>query len=179
MVARQEERASASGTELAFGLLARSRALVAVGDAEPLYLEAIERLGRSGAVPELGRAYLLYGEWLRRERRRRDAREVLRRALEIFASVGAAAFAERARTELRATGERARRRTDETRDELTPHETRLLKLVVDGHSYKSAASELGVTVKKISFHLQQIYGKLQAHSKSEAVAKVLRARIIQ
>ena len=130
---RLAERAAAAGTPLALGLLARSRALLAGdADAEPLYEEAIEHLKQCRARPQLARAYLVYGEWLRRQRRRRDAREQLRTAHEMFTSMGAEAFAERARIELLATGERARQRTAETAEELTPQEAQIARLVSQG-----------------------------------------------
>ena len=114
---RLEERTRAAGTDWALGVLARSRALMSEGeDADALYREAIERLERTRIRVELARAHLLYGEWLRRESRRVDARDQLRTAHEMFSRVGAEAFAERARRELLATGETARKRTDETRD---------------------------------------------------------------
>ena len=117
---RLAERAAAAGTPLALGLLARSRALLAGdADAEPLYEEAIGHLEQCRARPQLARAYLVYGEWLRRQRRRRDARHQLRTAHEMFTATGAEAFAERARIELLATGERARQRTAATEIELT------------------------------------------------------------
>ena len=115
-VARLADQALAAGTELALGLLARSRALLAEDDdAEHLYREAIRRLEQCSAVPEHARAYLVYGEWLRRQRRRRDAREQLHTAYDMFGSIGAEAFAERARIELLDTGERSRQRTARTR----------------------------------------------------------------
>ena len=118
------ERTRAAGTELALGIEARSRALLSDGGvAERLYREAIERLGRTRLAFELARAHLLYGEWLRRDRRRIDARDQLRRAQDMFTSMGAEAFAARAGRELLATGETARKRTSETRDELTAQET--------------------------------------------------------
>ena len=111
---------SRAGTDWALGIEARSRALLSEGEAaERLYREAIERLGRTRLRPELARAHLLYGEWLRREGRRVDAREQLRAAHEQLAAIGMEAFAERARRELQATGEKVRKRTVETRDELT------------------------------------------------------------
>ena len=143
---RLAERATAAGTPLVLGLLARSRALLAADDdAEPLYAEAIGHLGQCRARPQLARAHLVYGEWLRRQRRRRDAREQLRTAHDMFESMGAEAFAERARVELLATGERARQRVTGAEDELTPQEARIARLVSQGaatgtspRSYSSA-----------------------------------------
>ena len=123
---RLADRAAVNGTHLELGLLARSQALMAPGtEAEPLYREAIDHLAVADAVGQLGRAHLVLGEWLRRQRRRRDAREHLRAALELFGTIGAEGFAARARAELLATGETARQRVDETRNELTPQEERI------------------------------------------------------
>ena len=129
---RLSERTRASGTEWALGIEARCRALLS--DDESLYRESIERLARSRAAVELARSRLLYGEWLRRENRRTDARELLRAAHESFSHMGAGAFAERARRELLATGETVRRITADTRDALTPQEIQVARLVRDGHT---------------------------------------------
>src|SRR3984885_11630221 len=130
---RLSELTRTSGTDWALGVEARSRALLSEGEAaEPLYREAIERLERPRVRVELARDHLLYGEWLRRERRRLDAREQLRIAHEMFTEFGMGAFAERARVELEATGERARKRTAETRDDLTPQEAQISRLAADG-----------------------------------------------
>ena len=118
---RLSARTQASGTDWALGIEAGSRALLSDRrDAEPLYREAVERLARSRGVVHLARARLLYGEWLRRENRRVDAREQLRAAHELFSGIGAEGFAERARHELLATGETVRKRTDDARGVLTP-----------------------------------------------------------
>jgi hypothetical protein len=128
------------GTGWALGLLARSRALVSEGDlADTLYCEAIERLERTRIRVELARAHLLYGEWLRRENRRLDARQQLRTAHDMFSRIGAEAFAERARRELLATGETARRRTEDTRDVLTPQEAQIARLARDRHTNPRSA----------------------------------------
>ena len=129
---RLSERTQASGTEWALGIEARCRGLLL--DDESLYRESIERLARSRAVAELARSRLLYGEWLRRENRRTDAREVLRAAHESFSHMGAEAFAERARRELLATGETVRRVTADTRDALTPQEVQVARLAREGHT---------------------------------------------
>jgi hypothetical protein len=132
---RLSDRVRASGTLRARGLLARSRALVADdGKTEALYKEAIEDLQGPLVAPELARAHLLYGEWLRRQRRRLEAREELRRAYEMLDAIGAEGFAERARLELLATGGRARRRTSASADELTPQEARIARLASEGFS---------------------------------------------
>ena len=130
---RLKARADTGGSDWALGLSARSRALVSEGDeAEALYREAIERLARSRVVIHLARAQLVYGEWLRREHRRLDAREQLRTAHDMLAGIGAEAFAERARRELLATGETARQRTIGTRDELTAQEAQIARLAARG-----------------------------------------------
>jgi len=127
------ERANATPTDWALGVHARARALVSEAEgAERLYREAIERLGRTRVRVELARTHLVYGEWLRRENRRVDARRQLRTAHEMFAAMGAEAFADRARRELLATGETVRKRTIETRDELTPQERQIARLARDG-----------------------------------------------
>src|SRR4029077_1984115 len=140
---RLVEASSASGTDWGLGIVARSRALVSEGEtAEALYLEAITRLGRTPLRPELGRAHLVYGEWLRRENRRTDAREQLRTAYQMFISFGADAFAERARRELLATGEEVRRRLNETRGQLTAQEEQIARLAADGQSNQEIGAHL-------------------------------------
>ena len=134
-------RAQATGTEFALGLLARSRALLASdGDAERLYRAAIGHLEHGHAAGELARAHLLYGEWLRARRRRRDARDQLRTAREMFGAIGADAFAARARTSLLATGERARARAAKGREALTGHESKIALLASQGASNPEIAS---------------------------------------
>jgi DNA-binding CsgD family transcriptional regulator len=158
---RLEKRTQAAGTEWAVGIEARSRALVSDGTvAEVLYREAIDHLGRCRLALELARAHLLYGEWLRRERRRLDARKHLRHAQDMFNSMGAAAFADRASRELLATGETARKRTVETRDELTPHEARIARMARDGASNQAIADQLFVSRKTIEYHLHKVFLKL-------------------
>ena len=167
-LARLAERALASGTELALGLLARSRALLAVdGDAENLYQEAIGHLEQCTAVPQLARAHLVYGEWLRRQRRRRDAREQLRTAHDMFASMGAAAFAERARIELQATGEHARQRTAGTQDELTAQEAQIAWLVSQGESNRDIAARLFLSPATVDYHLRKVFRKLGVASRTQ------------
>jgi DNA-binding CsgD family transcriptional regulator len=158
---RLQKQTQAAGTEWALGLEARSRALLSDGAvAEGLYREAIDRLARSRLALELARAHLLYGEWLRRERRRLDAREHLRQAQDMFNDMGAAAFADRASRELLATGETARKRTVETRDELTPHEARIARMARDGASNQEIADQLFVSRKTIEYHLHKVFLKL-------------------
>ena len=140
---RLGERTRSAGTDLALGIEARVRALLGEGNAtERLYLEAIERLDRTRIRTDLARAHLLYGEWLRRERRRLDAREQLRTAHELFSDFGAQAFAARARVELEATGEHARKRTVDTLDQLTPQEAQIARLVADGLANREIAAQL-------------------------------------
>jgi DNA-binding CsgD family transcriptional regulator len=158
---RLEERTSASGTDWALGIQARSRALLSEGDtAERLYRKAIERLSRTRIRVELARTRLHYGEWLRRENRRVDAREHLRRAQNEFASMGADAFAVRAKRELRSTGERARQRRDETRYELTPSETQIARLAREGLSNSEIGAQLFISRRTVEWHLHQVFMKL-------------------
>jgi DNA-binding CsgD family transcriptional regulator len=167
-LARLTEDTAVAGTDWGLGIAARSRALLRDGDAaESLYREAIERLGRTRLAPELGRAHLLYGEWLRRERRRLDAREELRTAHELFADLGVEAFAERARLELQATGERARTRTVDTRDTLTPHETQIARLAAEGHSNREIAARLFISASTVEYHLRKAFRKLDIESRTQ------------
>ena len=160
------ERTRAAGTELALGIEARSKALVSDGAvAERLYREAIERLGRTRLAFELARAHLLYGEWLRRERRRIDARDRLRAAQDMFTSFGAEAFAARAGRELLATGETARKRTVETRDELTAQETQIAQFARDGLSNAEIGARLFISPRTVEYHLHKVFTKLDITSR--------------
>jgi DNA-binding CsgD family transcriptional regulator len=162
---RLRERTQASGTEWALGIEARCCALLT--DDESLYRESIERLARSRAAVELARSRLLYGEWLRRENRRTDAREVLRAAHESFSHMGAEAFAERARRELLATGETVRRITADTRDALTPQEIQVARLARDGHSNPEIGAQLYISPRTVEYHLRKVFRKLDVSSRKE------------
>jgi DNA-binding CsgD family transcriptional regulator len=167
-VERLTETTSAAGTEWALGMEARSRALLADGDsADALYREAIERLGRTSIRLQLARAHLLYGEWLRRERRRREAREQLRTAHEMFTSMGTEAFADRSERELSATGERARKRSVETRDDLTPQEARVARLARDGLSNAEIGTRIFVSQSTVAYHLRNVFSKLNVASRHQ------------
>jgi DNA-binding CsgD family transcriptional regulator len=149
------------GSDWAKGLEARSRALLSEGqDAEHHYAEAVERFGRSQLRPELARAHLLYGEWLRRELRRGDARRQLRAAYDLFAVIGAEAFAERARRELLATGQTVRKREVGTYTELTPQEEHIARLARDGHTNPEIAAELFISARTVEWHLRKVFTKL-------------------
>ncbi|HKD88724.1 MAG TPA: LuxR C-terminal-related transcriptional regulator [Streptosporangiaceae bacterium] len=164
---------SACGTDWALGVEARSRALVSRGPAaERLYREAIERLARTPLKLELARARLLYGEWLRRERRRRDARDQLRTAYECLDSIGAEAFAERARGELRATGEHARKRTFEAIESLTTQEALVARLAGSGASNRQIAEQLFISPATVAYHLRKVFAKLGVSSRRELARAV-------
>jgi len=135
--------------------------------AEPHYRQAIECLGRTRVRVELARAHLLYGEWLRREGRRVDAREQLRSAHEMFAAIGAQGFAERARRELVATGETVRKRTAETRDELTAQESQIARLAADGRTNPEIGAELFISPRTVEWHLRKVFAKLDIGSRKE------------
>ena len=168
--------ARACQTDWALGAEARSRALVSDGAAaENLYREAIDRLGRTRLRVDLARARLLYGEWLRRQRRRRDARDQLGRAHEIFDSVGAAAFAERARIELRAAGGHARPHAIQAPDSLTAQEALIARLAGEGASNPEIAAQLFISPATVAYHLHKVFTKLGVSSRSQ-LAPALPAR---
>jgi DNA-binding CsgD family transcriptional regulator len=165
---RLEERTRAAGTEWSLGVLARAQALVSEGgDADAFHREAIERLERTRVRVELARARLLYGEWLRREGRRVDARDQLRAAHEMFSSFGAVAFAERARRELSATGETVRKRTVETRDQLTAQEAQVARLAAERLTNPEIGARLYISPRTAEYHLHKVFTKLGISSRRE------------
>jgi DNA-binding CsgD family transcriptional regulator len=163
------ERARAGGTDWGLGIEARSRALLSEGEqAERLYLEAIARLGRTRLRPDLARAHLLYGEWLRRGRRRGEAREQLRTAYGMLEAIGMEAFAARARRELRATGETARKRAVAAADgALTAQEAQIAWLARDGLSNPEIGARLFLSPRTIQYHLGNVFTKLGITSRSQ------------
>jgi DNA-binding CsgD family transcriptional regulator len=161
-----------SGTDWGLGIEARCRALVSDGQAaEGLYREAIDRLGRTPLRPELARAHLLYGEWLRRENRRADAREQLRTAHDLLSAIGMEAFAERAGRELLATGETARKHTAhavvEASQELTPQEAQVARLARDGLSNPEIGARLFLSSHTVQYHLSKVFAKLGISSRGQ------------
>ena len=166
----QLSRHTINGADWAAGIEARSRALVTEGEAaEPWYIEAVRRLSCTPLRPELARARLLYGEWLRRERRRVDAREQLRSAYEMFSAMGAEAFAERARRELVATGEKVRKRNADpaSRDELTLQEAHIARLARDGRTNAEIGTQLFLSVRTVEWHLRKVFMKLEVSSRKD------------
>jgi DNA-binding CsgD family transcriptional regulator len=162
---RLRERTQATGTAWALGVEARCRALV--GDDEDAYRESIARLAESDAAIELARSRLVYGEWLRRAHRRTDAREQLRAAHEELHRIGADAFAERARRELLATGETARRITADTRDVLTPQEVQVARLARDGNTNPEIGAQLFISPRTVEYHLHKVFRKLNVSTRKE------------
>jgi DNA-binding CsgD family transcriptional regulator len=165
-----------SGTDWALGIEARSRAQVSqAGAAEAHYLEAVERLGRTRLRVEHARAQLLYGEWLRRANRRRDARSHLRSAYELLAGMGAEALAERARRELAAAGDRIPRRSVEARDEFTAQEAQIARLAAQGRTNPEIGAELFLSPRTVEWHLHKIFAKLGIGSRRELTGTLLHA----
>jgi DNA-binding CsgD family transcriptional regulator len=165
---RLSETTRASGTDWALGTEARSRALLSAGEAaENCYREAIERLGRTRMRPAVARAHLLYGEWLRHEDRRRDARAELRTAHGLFTTMGIEAFAERARRELLATGDTMRKPTVETANALTAQEAYIAGLAVDGRTNVEIGAQLFLSTRTVEWHLSKVYTKLGVGSRRE------------
>jgi DNA-binding CsgD family transcriptional regulator len=160
----------ASGTDYALGELARCRALLAPDDgAEPEYRLAIEHLQRYRITPQLARTQLIYGEWLRRRRRRRDARDQLRTAFGTFDAIGMEAFADRARSELRATGERVPKRTLGARGVLTAQEAQTARLASEGASNKEIAAQLFLSTHTVEYHLVKVFRKLDITNRAQLV----------
>jgi len=173
---RLAQTTRASGTDWARGIEARSRALVSEGkNAEACYLEAIDHLGRTPLRVDLGRAHLLYGEWLRRQRRIRDGRDQLRRAYTLFSGFGMEAFAERARIELRATGAHALKRKAGTPDVLTAQEALIARLASEGASNPQIAAQLYISPATVAYHLSKVFAKLGISSRSQ-LARTLPAQ---
>jgi DNA-binding CsgD family transcriptional regulator len=167
------ERTDASGTDWALATQARCRALLSgVDEAEALYREAIERLSPTQLRLELGRARLLYGEWLRRQSRRVDARNELRTAYELFTDFGMNAFAERARIELQATGEHARKRSVDTLGQLTPQEEQVARLAAEGHTNREIATRLFISPSTVEYHLHKIFRKLRVTSRAQLARRM-------
>jgi DNA-binding CsgD family transcriptional regulator len=165
---RLAAKAQATRTDWSLGITARARALLDQGaDAERWFRAATEHLGRTRVRAELARTHLLYGEWLRRESRRLDARSELNVAHELFTSMGMEAFAERAGSELLATGEKARRRLAKTRDDLTPHERQIAELARDGLSNADIAARLFLSRRTVEWHLRHVFAKLGIRSRRQ------------
>ena len=173
-LARLDDRATATGTDLALGLLARSEALLAEPDeARAKYEEALGLIGHSRLAPQLARTHLLYGEWLRRRRQRREAREHLRAAHDMFDRMGLRAFAERAGVELRATGERARRREPGAPEQLTPQEAHIAALVSRGDANRDIAAALFISPSTVEYHLRKVFRKLGVTSRTQLARRLL------
>ncbi len=169
------ERAHASGSTWLLGLHARSQALLTQGPAaEPYYREAIERLAHGRLAPHLARAQLVYGEWLRREHRRVDSRVQLQAAYDTFSDIGAEAFAERARRELLASGETARRRSVDTHNDLTPQEAQIARLASEGQTNPEIGAQLFISPRTVEYHLRKVYPKLDISSRRELRGALVR-----
>ena len=170
---RLAEVARVSGTDWALGIAARSEALFVEDQrAEELYVEAVERLGRTRIAVDLARAHLLYGEWLRRQRRIVDARKQLRTAHDLFSDFGMEAFAERARVELEATGEHVGRRPVDSLGQLTPQEAQISRLVADGNTNREIAAQLFISPSTVEYHLRKAFRKLDVKSRTQLARRI-------
>jgi DNA-binding CsgD family transcriptional regulator len=167
------QRTGVISSEWSLGIEARVRALLDEGEAaERLYRESISHLAATRLRLELARSHLLYGEWLRRERRRLDARKHLRTALEAFTDIGTEAFARRAERELLATGERARKRTVDTLDQLTPQEKQVARLAAQGSTNREIAAQLFITQSTVEYHLRKAFRKLDVKSRTQLAHRI-------
>jgi DNA-binding CsgD family transcriptional regulator len=168
MSAWMKVRAAATPTAWALGMHARVQALEADdADAEALYRESIDHFGKTQLRIELARSQLLYGEWLRRERRRLDARVELRAALRLFREFGVDAFGDRAQIELEATGERARPRAADTTPQLTPQESQVARLAAEGLTNREIAARLFIGQSTVEYHLVKVFRKLDVKSRTQ------------
>jgi DNA-binding CsgD family transcriptional regulator len=168
------ERANASGTDWALGIAARSHALLADDTrAADLYVEAIDRLGRTSITVDLARAHLLCGEWYRRQRQHRDARKELGSAYEMFTASGMEAFAERTRVELRAAGERIAAPTVGALDQLTPQELQVARSAAEGKTNKEIAVQLFISPSTVEYHLHKAFRKLHVTSRTQLAQRKL------
>ena len=164
---RLAERATASATPWAGGMLARARALVATGEeADTLFRSALDKLSGTTIATETARTQLLHGEWLRRARRRKEAREPLHDAVDFFESIGASAFAARGRAELAATGEQLRTRSAPV-DVLTPQEAQVARLAASGERNRDIAAQLYISTSTVEYHLRKIFVKLGVTSRTQ------------
>jgi DNA-binding CsgD family transcriptional regulator len=167
-LSERTEHTRATPSEWALGIEARVRALLSDGEtADRLYRESIAHLGRTRLRVELARTHLLYGEWLRRQRRRLDARQQLRTAHDLLTAMGIEAFAERARRELQATGQTARKRTVQTSEELTAQEALIARLARDGLSNPEIGTRLFISARTVQYHLRKVFTKLDISSRSQ------------
>ena len=167
-VRRLEERCHAARSDWALGIEARSRALVSEGEAaDGLYRESVERLARTRVTVHLARTHLVYGDWLRREQRRSEARQHLRAAHDMFDRFRAEAFAERARRELLATGETVRKRTVEAQELLTPQEAQVARLAAAGCTNSEIGAQLFISPRTAEYHLHKVFTKLDISSRRQ------------